>query len=682
MKSKIVTYKGKKHIAVDGKIIDSLSMKSFRPTKNNIGDFYAAGVRVFHVYCSGLTSALGLPYSLYGETWFGDKQYDFTNLDRQIEFFRETAPDAYIFVNVHLDSRQWWHDENPGRPSSFTHLSQIASDEKWRCDTAEYLKALIRHTEEKYNDIVIGYWLLGGTTTEWFSRYDREASHPIKLRAYKKYMNDENAHIPEDDELVRPENQIFLDGANAKDLNLINYRKFHNRLIADTVVYFCHEAQKVLKHQKVLGVFYGYIMELRGRGMWHDGHLDTDTVYRSPDIDLIATPSSYQFRNYDDASANMLMCDSIELCGMMYYCSFDHRTFKVPDILSDERRICEDAKSEVGITMLNSMRTDVLPTRKHTIDAMRREYMQKLAKRTGMWWFDMLEGWFYDDGLMEEVKKTVDISKKLCDIEMRSASEIAVFVSCESLFYVNKECGINSEVLCNWRDALARMGAPYDVYSLNDIDRVSIDKYKLIILPDAFYLTDSQRSFINSRLKGGNRTILFAGACDYANDDGLSLERVKRLVGMEIDILETDENTIHAMDSTFGYEKAKTPTLYVNDDSAQIVGRYALSRKCALAKKGFDGYTVYYSGLGNFSHTVLREIAREAGVHIYTENGVACYVNSLVAGVYNTKNEETVITLPSDGEFTEIFSGIKYKTENRKVTLPTGENPAQMLIIG
>ncbi len=56
MKSKIVSYKGKKHIAVDGKIIDSLSMKSFRPTKNNIGDFYAAGVRVFHVYCSGLTS--------------------------------------------------------------------------------------------------------------------------------------------------------------------------------------------------------------------------------------------------------------------------------------------------------------------------------------------------------------------------------------------------------------------------------------------------------------------------------------------------------------------------------------------------------------------------------------------------------------------------------------------------
>ena len=34
-----------------------------------------------------------------------------------------------------------------------------------------------------------------------------------------------------------------------------------------------------------------------------------------------------------------------------------------------------------------------------------------------------------------------------------------------------------------------------------------------------------------------------------------------------------------------------------------------------------------------------------------------------------------------DGEFEEIFSGIKYKSEGGKVLLPTGTCPAQMLII-
>ena len=216
MKSKIVTYNGKKYIEANGKIIDSIAMKSFRPTENNVDDFHKAGVPVMHVYCSGLTSALGLPYSLYGETWFGDKQYDFTNLDRQIDFFKANAPGTLLFVNLHVDSRPWWNEENPGKPSSFTHLSQIASDEKWRSDTADYIRAALRHVEEKYNDVVLGYFLLGGHTTEWFSKEDREEGHPIKLAAYRKYLGDENAQIPDVTELEKPESQIFLDPVKEK----------------------------------------------------------------------------------------------------------------------------------------------------------------------------------------------------------------------------------------------------------------------------------------------------------------------------------------------------------------------------------------------------------------------------------------------------------------------------------
>ncbi len=679
MESKIVKHNGKNYIAVVGKVVDSLSMKTFRPTENNIGDFYKAGVPTLQVYCSNLTSALGLPYSLFGETWFGDKDYNFDNLDKQIEFFKENAPGTYLFVNLHVDSRKWWHDENPGRPSSFTHLSQIAADEKWREDTADYIRAAISHMEEKYNDIIIGYFLLGGFTTEWFSEDDHEEGHPIKLAAYKKYMNDENAVIPDVSELKKDPSQVFLDPV--ADKNLISYRKFHHNLIADTVLYYCHEAQKALCHKKVLGIFYGYIMELDGTRIWDRGHIETDKVYRSSDIDLIATPSSYQFRGYDDACANMLLCDTLELDGMMYYCSFDHMTFTVPNLDNNKRRLCLEKNTMDAMTRMSIYRKDILKTRKQTTDAMRRELMQRLSKRTGMWWFDMLEGWFYDDGLMEEVASNVKKSASLVDRKAESASEIAVFVSCESLYYVNKVSEINTECLCNQRDALARMGAPYDIYSLGDIDRINPDKYKLFIFPDAYYLTEEQRQCINAVIKKNGRSVLFVGACDYASDTELSLERVCDLTEMNIKKLAEDENTINCLDSTYGYVQAKTPTLYVEDKNTEILGRYSMSRKCAVAKKKVNDYTIYYSGLGNLSDVVLREIAREAGVHIYTENAVACYVNTLVYGVYNTKNEETTITLPFDGEFTELFSDIVYKTKDKKIVLPTGENPAQMLVL-
>ncbi len=47
----------------------------------------------------------------------------------------------------------------------------------------------------------------------------------------------------------------------------------------------------------------------------------------------------------------------------------------------------------------------------------------------------MLEGWFYDDGLMEEVKALVQKSKSLLRINGASNSQIAVFVSGEALYY-------------------------------------------------------------------------------------------------------------------------------------------------------------------------------------------------------------------------------------------------------
>lgn len=676
MKSEIIRKNGVSYIAVDGKIIDHLAMKSFRPTKNNVGDFYKAGVKIFHVYCSGLKSGIKIPYSTFGETWFGNKDYRFENLDRQIDFFKETAPDSYVFINIHLDSRQWWHNENPGNANSFTHLSQIAANEKWRRDTADYLKALIKHTEEKYDDFVLGYFLLGGYTTEWFSDFDYEESHPVKLEAYRKYLCNEKAVIPAKELLEKPSDRIFLD--SEKDADVIEYRKFHNNLIADTVLYFAHAAQEELNHNKIVGLFFGYIMELWGARLWNAGHIEFDKIYRSDDIDLIATPSSYQFRNYNDAGAYMLLSDTIDLNGKMYFGSFDHYTFKIATLEKEPRRLTNAEDASEGLDYLTKMRggnRDTLTTRKQTIDAIRREFMIRMSKRTGMWWFDMLEGWYYDDELMEEIAALTKKSEGYVGIQRTSNSEIAVIVSAESMYYVNKCSDMNTELILNQRDALARMGAPYDIYSFNDIDKFDADKYKLFIFLNAFYMTDSQRKYIQETIKKNGRSILFIGTADNISGNA------DKMTGFKLSETYTDETTICAFDSMYGYKEAKKPTFYVNDEKAQTLGRYSQSRLCALAKKEFDDYTMYFSGLGNLSHNALREIARTAGVHIYIENGVAIYSDSAFIGVYNTKSEITSLTLGFDGEFEEIFSGKMYKTENGKVTFNTGENPANMLKI-
>lgn len=672
MKSKIVKIHDTFYFQVDDTPLDSLAFKSFRPTEKNVKDFYNAGVRLFHVYVSGLPSGLKAPYSLYGETWFGDHIYDFTNLDKQIDFFKKNAPDGYVFINIHLDSREWWLKENEGNPNSFTHLSQIACNEKWKKDTADYLKALIKHTEEKYNKFVIGYFLLGGYTTEWFSQFDNEEPNSYKLDAYRKYTNNPDIEIPGKDKLEQPKEQILLKD-NIEEV--INYRKFHNKTVSNLVLYFAHEAQKEINHNKILGLFFGYILELVNDRMWYAGHIEFDDINHSKDIDLLATPSSYQFRAFDQAGGYMLLADSLEINNKACFVSFDHTTFLVPNLPNNKERLCNDPETEEALKRLALMRItnkkDLLVDRHQTIQAMRREFMQRIYKRFGYWWFDMLEGWFYDDELMNEVKHQVELSKRIMNVDKESNSEVAVFYSGQSLYYINKMSEINTETICTQRDGLGRMGSPYDTYSLGDLDKVDINKYKLFIFIESLLLTNEQRNIINN-LKKMNKTILFIGPIDYARN---GIKSVIEMTNMNLMIEDELENTVITKDSKYGYYNEKIDNFYINEE-VEVIGRYKNSNKIALGKKD----NIFFSGMGNLDYKTLQYILKEAGVHIYSDIGEGTYICKNFIGIHSPCHNKVIINLKEDGEYEEIFTKTRYLSKDKKIILDTSINCSQMLM--
>ncbi len=104
---------------------------------------------------------------------------------------------------------------------------------------------------------------------------------------------DENARIPTKDELEKDEHIGFLDPV--KDREIIEYQKFHNKIISDTVLYFASRAKKVLNHNKLVGLFYGYMLEMRVENIGTDGteifcentvygyKLPKDCAFSSPD---------------------------------------------------------------------------------------------------------------------------------------------------------------------------------------------------------------------------------------------------------------------------------------------------------------------------------------------------------------------------------------------------------------
>lgn len=663
MKVQLVPVGASNQIEMDGKLVDSLSFKSFRPEVTNVGDFYQAGVRLYNILSTGTNTAFGMPYSLYGESWLGDGVYDFSGVDRQIEFFSEHAPDAKLMFNFQLDTRDWWQKEHPDEADSYYHLSQVAANEEWRRSAADYIHAMIGHIEEKYPDKVFAYVLLGGYTTEWFSEKDYMESHPTKLKDYRKYLNDETAEIPGQDRLMQAKEKLFLDPE--KDRDVITYIKYHNRLISDTLLFFCHEAQKTLKHRKLLGVFFGYLLELEGARLWNAAHLDTDRVYDSPDIDLIATPSSYQFRKHQDAGAYMIMAQTIPLRKKLYFASFDHRTYRYRSM-------------EEGCYVWDL--GGVLKNLREVTDVMRREMMQRWTNGAGHWWFGMFATWLHDDGMMNEISHLVKLSADMFREPVRSVSEIAVFYSCDSMYYANKESDINTYTLLNARDGLARIGAPVDHFSIRDMRNVDLRRYKLCIFPNAYSLQEDERELIQKELMADNHTLLWITAPDFVSDRGFDQERMEKLIGMKVEEIEGDETSFLFAGTQNGqYTHPLHPTFAVADENAETMGLYENSRKTALAFRRMKDYNNIFSGLGNLSCATLRAIAERAGVHLYSEVGVPVYVNNLITGVYWHEPRKLKLSLKEAGDYRDILSGTQYHTDNGEIIVSTQDSGAVCL---
>ncbi|MBQ7642635.1 MAG: hypothetical protein IJS67_01915 [Clostridia bacterium] len=678
MYSKLVKNGNAVKIEINGEIFDPLSFKSFRPTGRNVSDFYKAGIRLFCVLSTGKESATkGVPYSLFGESWIGEYEYDFKPIDDQLDFFIKNAPDAYFMLMLQVDTRDWWLEQNPEYKDSFWEMSQVAADERWRKAAAAYLTAAVKHVEEKYPDKIYCYFILGGCTTEWFSERDYEACGDKKTAAYRKYLGDANAVAPTDEELVKDHRNSLLDPV--KEDSVIKYRKFHNGLISDTILYFAKKVKEATGGDRLVGVYFGYVLELGGRRLYDSGSLDYEKVFTSDSVDIIASPSAYTWsRRREGTSAYMVTVDTLTFNDKLYFLEFDQRTFLKPIQFDISRNIPGEG--------------DKLKTEQATIDVMRRDFMLSLTKGFGIWWFDMFEGWFYSDRLMNEISRYKQISGLPALKGSKNASEIAFIVDPESLYYANKCTNLNGELLTWERCELAMTGAPYDIYSLCDADKIDYSQYKIVIFPTLFKYDGKTEKIINEKIKKDGRTVMFLYAPFYTGDEGFSLERAKAVTEMQLKEMAMPEGMVRYKDDCYGFSFTKDLSFCVkveNDYYAlekqgdlEVLGRYQHSFAPALVRKKAKDHFVVFSGAGYVRSKELRDIAKAAGVHIYSydpENIV--FVNDALIGVYHRNKTDATICPKVSGSYVDLFTGKRYITENGKIELPWSEEESAKLLI-
>ena len=647
-------------VDIGGKLFTPLSFKSFRPNPKNVSEFYKAGVRLFSVLSSGVTSALGVPYSLYGESWMGDGVYNFEPVDRQMDMFIENAPEAYFAPMIQLDTREWYLESHKGVPNSFTHLSQIAHDAEWRYAAAEYMKAIMRHLERKYGDRIYGYFMLCGTTTEWFSEGDFEAAHSIKEAAYGK-------PLPTLEKLNR-DGGVFLDNSES---DVYEARKFHSETMSGLISYFAKEAQTVLNHEKLLGVYYGYLFELGGERIYNDGIFDYEKIFFTDDINMISSPSAYGYRKLNDPSAFMVTAKTLDKHSKLYFLEFDHITHTAPEEIRDgldkNAKNCRIVKIPGADSKCKS--------EDESLNLMYRDFLLCSGNLAAMWWFDMFDGWFRSERMMGAVSKMIDTAEKLSQIPTKSTAEIAVFAEGKSMYRVRKNAGLATTCLSNFRRTLAECGAPYDIYSISDIHTIDTSVYKLFIFLNQYDISDEDREGIASVLSQNRKYALWMYGAGYATNCSLNVNNILQISGIRVNESKKSHGNICYRGKSYSYPTPE-PYFSVSDDEATPLAQFD-NGEVAVASKGNS----FYSSTCNIPADLLREVARLSDVFIYSEeNKLYVYPNSTTIGVYNATGTAAQISVPSDGVYVDLISGEKFISDKGKITIPTESINAHLLI--
>lgn len=606
-------------------------------------------------------------YSLALPVWHGEGCYDYTEIDRNLKLIAEANPNAWIIPRVFTCSPQWWDGENPkelvvwddgssDRPlfhgAAKNTVPSIGS-RLWREASVDNVRRLIRHVESgPYAERVVGYQVNSGNSEEWFHYgtmegylFDYNPSVEERFRSWlaRKYESPESLSAAwnsdqgfESVTIPSPDERRKVDDLGCRhpksQRNVIDFMEFGADLMADCIIEQARAVKKETEGKKVFGTFYGYLLELayHPSGIQNGGHIALGRVLDEPAIDFIASPSSYARRLPGDGySMSMAPSLTVNRHNKVFFHENDVRTHVLFDDAGYGRT--DTAFEDRGIQF--------------------REFAHALTHGHGMWWFDMTSGWYDTPPLSEAVQTMVRITDDLASVPREGVAEIALVIDQESLLHI--ECPPNQLVHLISQQCLelSRAGTPFDTILLDDLESTS--RYRMLLLPTLFHITDDKRDRLHGYLQRTGATAVFFLAPGIIGDESSDVESSNNLTGIKIKL--TPERHFNIIET----KAAGIPTTYgswfwfdhtpqVIDKEATPLGTYTDTNLIGLARKEMpSGWTSIYSGAPAVAGRVLRQWATEAGVHLYTQTDDAIFACSTVIAIHARTTGEKTLKVPN-----------------------------------
>lgn len=431
-----------------------------------------------------------------------------------------------------------------------------------------------------------------------------------------------------------------------KEQAVIDYYRYNSDLVADTICTFAKAVKEITRRKKVVGAFYGYLLQLCGEQRQQNaGHLALESVLASPDVDFLTSPTSYAFRQLggEGTSHFMSLFGSAKLHGKLWFDENDIRTSLAKGSLGEWGRPADVAG-------------DIVQQEK--------ELANVIVNGSAQWWFDVGGNVYGNPALMGRIGNLAKNAAEAQKLDRSSVDEVAMVVDERSLCYLCVADPLGARLLVSQLPALSRIGAPVGHYLVTDLPLLK-DR-KVFFIMTSFAPTAQDRKAIEA-LKRGGHVLVFLYAPGVYRDGQLDESGMSELTGIRLRMSREEgalsvklfggHRLTEGLDGQlYGDSHRVSPLFFADDASATVLGTLA-DGKPGLVVKTEGGWTSVVSSAPMLPSRLMRNIAQLAGVHTYIDTEDVVWASKSLLAVCVKDGGKRTVRLPRAANVRDLYSG-------------------------
>jgi hypothetical protein len=605
-----------------------------------------------------------LPVHLLTDTfslgWTGIGKYDFSDFDARMRAFLKVDPKALIMPRLHMDVPEEWSSAHPDEMTNYADPEAWNGDSSWGGarhasfasrlwlkDCGQALRALIRHVaQQEYSGHILGWHLGGGIYGEW--HYPNAVYYPDTSPAFEKafgdwlrerYPGEEIApRIPTIEERKQADLGMFRDPAKSRWM--LDWAEYFHLVGATALGDFARIVKEETGGRSIVLAFNGYLPDL---GVNHEiDHRAFETALHDPNLDCFSSPHSYTRRAPGDDATLRGFLGSVRVAGKLWINEADERTH-----------------------LAHPTQWKHVATREESVEVLWRSFAQAVTNNCGLWfmdqgglWFqDLGIGWYEDEAILQAFADMRRAGAASMQRARTRPTQVALVSSFKTAFHLaDRASGLDNITNTLINPALeqwTKCGVPFDLYLLPELFAPNTPDYQVYAFLDTFVLSDDELRQIKA-LRDAGKTLLFYYAPGFLSETEYSLERMKELLGMDVEM---------------------TDAISLPGGQEQRPGFVVRGASDALASAG----NLHFCAAPPLPSAELRALLERSGVHIYLESddplmvgGGYVALHASTAGTKTIRNSAPVV-------WTDIRTG---KTLARDVSQLTIEmTKGQTLIL-